>query len=279
METQARCQCIGEAMATTLNTGPHMRLWIISDLHTEFKQFTLPEPLPDADLCVVAGDFGVGGPALALDWLHRNIAPTMDVIFVAGNHDYYRTAYIEALRDAREAATGYSRVHFLENNSVVIDGVTFAGCTLWTDFALNGHQEVAMFEARTGMNDYKRIKYSKRPFVRFTPERTVRTHLDSRRYLEEALSRTTGSKTVIVTHHAPSRLSIPAHLASDRLSPAYASNLDHLMMEFSPSLWVHGHIHEAVDYTIGCTRVLSNPIGYPGERAGIPGISRLVVEI
>lgn len=256
-----------------------MRLWIVSDLHTEFKQFALPEPLPDADVCVVAGDFGVGGPALALDWLHRNIAPTMNVIFVAGNHDYYRAAYVEALREARDAAAARPRVHFLENNAVTIDGVTFTGCTLWTDFDLKGHQEVAMFEARTGMNDYNRIKYSKRPFARFTPERTVRTHLDSRRYLEEVLSRSAGSKTVVVTHHAPSLLSIPAHLASDRLSPAYASNLDYLMVKFSPALWIHGHIHEAADYMIGDTRVLSNPVGYPGERANIPEVSRLVINV
>lgn len=256
-----------------------MRLWIVSDLHTEFRQFAVPDPLPDAEVCVVAGDFGVGGPALALNWLHRHIAPTMHVIFVAGNHDYYRSAYVEALRAARDVASKCYRVHFLENDSVTIDGLTFAGCTLWTDFALNGHQEVAMFEARIAMNDYKRIKYSKRPFARFTPERTVRTHLDSRRYLEEVLRRTVGSKAVIVTHHAPSVLSIPAHLANDRLTPAYASNLDHLMMECSPSLWVHGHIHEAVDYMIGGTRVLSNPIGYPGERANIPEISRLVIDV
>lgn len=255
-----------------------MRLWVISDLHTEFAPFTLPRPLPRADICVIAGDFGVGGVAPALSWLHQNIAPAMEIVFVAGNHDYYRTAYVEALREGRVAATQYPRVHFLENDAVTIGGLTFAGCTLWTDFALNGHQEIAMFDARTGMNDYKRIKYSKRPFARFTPERTVRTHFDSRTYLERVLTEAKGT-AVVVTHHAPSRLSIPASLAGDRLSAAYASNLDDLMLHHRPVLWVHGHIHDPVDYMVGSTRVLSNPIGYPGERRDRSLCSQMIVQI
>ncbi|PDT50157.1 phosphatase [Sinorhizobium fredii] len=255
-----------------------MRLWVISDLHTEFAPFAVPRPLPRADACVVAGDFGVGGITPALTWLHRNIAPAMDLVFVAGNHDYYRTAYVEALREGREAASRLPGVHFLENDTVTLDSVTFVGCTLWTDFALNGHQELAMFDARTGMNDYKRIKFAKRPFARFTPERTVRTHLDSRAYLERVLAAANG-KTVVVTHHAPSRLSIPEHLASDRLSAAYASNLDDLMLKFKPALWIHGHIHDPVDYLVGGTRVLSNPVGYPGERLNGSSYRGMIVEV
>jgi hypothetical protein len=30
-------------------------------------------------------------------------------------------------------------------------------------------------------------------------------------------------------------------------------------------LWVHGHTHQCVDYTLGSTRVLSNQRGYPRE--------------
>ncbi|MCA1408414.1 metallophosphoesterase [Ensifer sp. IC3342] len=223
----------------------------------------VPQPLPDADVCVVAGDFGVGGVAPALGWLHEHVAPAMDVVFVAGNHDYYRTAYVDALREGREAASRLPHVHFLENDAVTIGCVTFVGCTLWTDFAITGSQELAIFDARTGMNDYKLIKFTKRPFVRFTPERTVRMHLYSRAYLEHALATAKG-KTVVVTHHAPSRLSVSPRFADGRLSAAYASNLDDLMKD-GPTLWIHGHVHQPVDYVVGLTRVLSNPIGYPGE--------------
>ena len=32
-----------------------------------------------------------------------------------------------------------------------------------------------------------------------------------------------------------------------------------------PRLWIHGHIHDSHDYTIGNTRVIANPRGYIDE--------------
>ena len=44
------------------------------------------------------------------------------------------------------------------------------------------------------------------------------------------------------------------------VSPAYASNLSRLLGR--SRLWVHGHIHDNMDYSFGMTRVLCNPRGY-----------------
>jgi Icc-related predicted phosphoesterase len=41
-----------------------------------------------------------------------------------------------------------------------------------------------------------------------------------------------------------------------------------------PALWIHGHVHESFEYTIGQTKVACNPRGYVryGENAGFdPG--------
>ena len=38
--------------------------------------------------------------------------------------------------------------------------------------------------------------------------------------------------------------------------------------ESEAQLWVHGHIHYCCDYTLGKTRVLANPRGYPTEPTG-----------
>jgi len=51
----------------------------------------------------------------------------------------------------------------------------------------------------------------------------------------------------------------------DAINPAFASDLENLILEFQPELWIHGHIHTACDYTIGKTRVICNPRGYPSE--------------
>ena len=32
-----------------------------------------------------------------------------------------------------------------------------------------------------------------------------------------------------------------------------------------PKLWIHGHSHDRCDYSLGKTRVVANPMGYPKE--------------
>jgi hypothetical protein len=50
------------------------------------------------------------------------------------------------------------------------------------------------------------------------------------------------------------------------LSAAFASDLDSLIQASRVPLWIHGHTHHNVDYTIGKTRIYSNQRGYPHER-------------
>ena len=44
---------------------------------------------------------------------------------------------------------------------------------------------------------------------------------------------------------------------------AYASDVESIIYEHEPTLWIHGHIHDTRDYMIGNTRILCNPRGYP----------------
>jgi hypothetical protein len=46
------------------------------------------------------------------------------------------------------------------------------------------------------------------------------------------------------------------------ISAAYASNLEDLIVCNGPKLWIHGHIHEARDYTLGEARIVNNALGY-----------------
>jgi hypothetical protein len=66
-------------------------------------------------------------------------------------------------------------------------------------------------------------------------------------------------------HHAPSLKSVPLRYKEDVLSAAYASSLDALAASSRAKLWLHGHVHQAVKYQIGDTRVFCNPRGYPDE--------------
>ena len=109
-----------------------MRLWILSDLHLEYADLRTPLTIPDADVCVVAGDL-CRAPANGVHWLAEHIAPAMPCIYVAGNHEFYKGSIREGIEDGRTAATQVAGVHFLENDTVTIGGITFIGATLWTD--------------------------------------------------------------------------------------------------------------------------------------------------
>lgn len=253
-----------------------MKAWIVSDLHLEFGEPFSETPPPGTDVLICAGDLLTGGIVPSLEWLAANIAPLIPVVFVAGNHEYYGGSVQEAIRDARLLRERYPNIHFLENEAVDVGDVRFVGGTLWTDFRILGRDpELAMAAAQAGMNDYRKVKFSKQPFKKFRPIHAYRMHHQTRSFLSSSLGEQ--RKVVVVTHHAPSGRSIAPESSGDPLSACYASDLDGLVIEKAPALWVHGHVHHSVNYVIGQTRVISNPRGYPGESSGFdPGF---VVEV
>lgn len=242
-----------------------MRVWIFSDLHLEhdpaFDGFTPP----DAELCICAGDLADGGIVPSILWLVKHVLPSMPVIFVCGNHEYYGSSICDAHFAAREARRKHHKLHLLNGESVELDGFRFFGVTLWTDFEILGDQRIARFEAGKQLNDFKRIKLSKRPFRRFSPMESQYLHRRAVSDIDSFYQSSSEKPTVVVSHHAPSLRSIPAELARDPLTPAFASNLEARISKYAPVLWVHGHVHWPSDYIIGRTRVVCNPRGYPSE--------------
>jgi predicted phosphodiesterase len=253
-----------------------MRICVLSDLHREFGQ--TPLPVVDADVIVLAGDIDRGTRGIA--WA-RVTFPGVPVLYVAGNHEHYgeRIGRLhEKLRDAAAA----SNVHILENETFELNGYRFFGATLWTDFSLVGDRTTAMFAAGCrdkGMNDYRKIR--RKDGGRLHPKHTAMLHADSRLKLVQFLGAGDRTRSIVITHHAPSIRSLPESKHADPISAAYASNLEDLIIERGPALWVHGHIHVPVDYSIGSTRVLNNAYGYPAEAAETKSGFRgdLIIEI
>jgi predicted phosphodiesterase len=244
-----------------------MRLWIFSDLHIDVchndarYDFRLPEDRPEHDVVVIAGDIREG-MAKSVRWIANNgfIKP---VIFVAGNHEFYRTERDRELEKALKEAALYHNIFVMQDSHVDIDGVRFVGATLWTDYRLDGDRwrELAMHAARDMMNDHHLIRLASAGYRRWLPKDCAAEHERSVAYITSMLDLSCELAKIVVTHHAPSKKSIgPDHIGS-ALNPAFASNLDHLVDR--ADLWVHGHVHNCSDYTIGDGRVVCNPRGYP----------------
>jgi 3',5'-cyclic AMP phosphodiesterase CpdA len=237
-----------------------VRLYVLSDLHLEREPFT-PEGA-HADVIVLAGDIARG--TRGVDWARR-WAQDRPVLYVAGNHEFYGHDLPGLIDELRRAAAG-SPVLVLENDEVVLDGVRFLGCTLWSDFDFDGRERRAasMRLCERVVNDYEHIVFG--PTGRtLAPRDTRMLHLSSRRWLNARLAQPHDGATVIVTHHAPLIRTRPPGAQLRALAGAFASDLSELMGAERVALWIYGHTHRAADLELRGTRILSNPRGYPHE--------------
>lgn len=293
------------------------KIFLISDLHNERLRFQMPEDL-DYDVLVAAGDID-DNPERAVEFLASVGKP---VVWVAGNHDLWSQPakrgqpYVDfstRLGHLKRLCEG-TQVHLLEQESVVIDGTRFVGTMLWTSY-LHGNKQLMHYGLST-MNDFNSIgatawlrdPRNREAFLRdcqrygfdrhtaeridwncvmFHPVLAYAWHQESKHWLEAEL-REEGDwqTTVVVTHHAPTYLSLTrtGYVAEKNLDPkswssrldirwdndniyrigSYASPDDDLLARHQDkiSLWIHGHIHRSVDVSAGGVRVVCNPRGY-----------------
>ena len=227
-------------------------------------------------MIILAGD--IHNADRGLYWA-RTVWPKHDILYVAGNHEYYgkrRGDVMSMLRLASEK----SGVRLLDNDELVIQGVRFLGATLWTDFGLFGweNQAQCMAEAALALNDFRGIREGD---ALFSPGDALRLHQESRAWLGDRLAEPFDGKTVVVTHHAPSRGSLADRFEDDPVSACFVSEADSLVHE--ADLWIHGHTHDSFDYQIGDCRVVCNPRGYQWHDRGSPEnldfIDDLIIEV
>lgn len=219
-----------------------MKLGIFSDLHLEFGPWNY-EP-EESVFYINAGDTHPY-PEIRLHMQKK----FQDRCFtVMGNHDYYHGTF--------EGAEGhfYSRIE---------SGIKIAGATLWTELTPVEWQlyteMLVDYRYTRGLNydDY------------------VNTHKIHKKFLMES------GADIIVTHHAPSYLSVAEKFKGDAMNCGFATELynDIVNMSKPPKLWIHGHMHNRSDYMIGDTRVIAWPRGYPSENEWYQNYKPLMLDI
>jgi len=241
-----------------------MKLLIYSDLHLEFREpFSLPEDA-DGDILILAGDIISFQSYDPLDAILKSWSKP--VIFIAGNHEYYtQTPMIEEEdRFATWLEINHPHVHFLCDEGASIDGVHFFGGTMWTHF--NAFDLQAMETAHYQMNDFKLIK--KEQGLPLLPSDTIRLHEAFVEKLKCWLEQDLNGPRVVISHHAPVVNPKSQYLGSP-LMPAFNSlDMQDVIEQYQPELWIYGHTHECDDQTFGKTRIVSNQRGYPNRRGG-----------
>jgi len=271
-----------------------MKISLCSDLHVEHRHETPPlfDNADNADVLVMAGDIMVANVYVTRsyhlehkktfnDFLDHVSDKFDNVLWVLGNHEHYYGDFTTTYGILKEVCAGYDNIHLLEKETLVLDDVTFIGGTCWTDFLKNNplcHKEVGL-----SLNDYRCITNANRQVKSYWNETKqdwnrpagllitddiYDDHLKFMEYVGSELSKLKpDDQCVMITHHAPSFLSVHENYKNDTLmNGGFVSDLSEFILDHPQiKFWTHGHVHNSMDYMIGDTRVLANPLGYPGE--------------
>lgn len=247
-----------------------MRIIIASDLHFEthndYGQKLIDSIGYDGDeVLVLAGDIlRLDARYLKLTWLamEQICKRIKDVVYVPGNHEFWDTTPTEGWQQLQELEREFEPLHVLHTGEVrEIRGQRFLGDTMWFPFNANNHR----FERN--MPDFKRIEgLSKWVYAQ---------NQNFRGFLRKECQR----GDIVVTHHLPSYLSVPNEFANSQINRFFVSNMEAIISETKPQLWIHGHTHSRFDYRIKETRVVCNPRGYPAEHSIYVWNPHLVIEV
>ena len=289
------CPDGGKTTVRVSRTIGGVNIQLLSDLHLESNPHFKPVPLPGADLLVLAGDIGSYQDGSLLtdlgiaDFGLARFSPLpvaqggggwpTPVLFLPGNHEYDGLDFDEADLRLRESCARLG-LTWLERETVVLQGVRFVGCTLWTDFdALTtaqaqagaditlGEQLKTREKAFRAANFYLRKNHALRNGQPMLAEDLRAEGLKSQAWLRQALAQPFDGPTVVVTHFAPSLLSADPRYGITPGTAGFCNALDDLLP--LATLWLHGHLHCNNDYVRHGCRVVANPLGYArkGEQA------------
>jgi Icc-related predicted phosphoesterase len=228
-----------------------MRVQLLSDVHVEFHadqgaDFVRSLEPAGVDVLVLAGDIAVGPGIVGALGLFCERYRDATVLYVHGNHEFYGTDRESVVGFTRAAVAAHENLVWLDSETAEIGGQRFVGGPLWFERRL----EAARF--KRSMADFGQI-------TRF--ESWV---YDENRRMKQLLAAELREADVVVTHHLPTQRSVSPRFLSSPLNAFFVCDVEELIEERRPRLWMHGHTHVSVDTRIGPTRILCNPFGYAG---------------
>ena len=270
-----------------------MKIKLVSDLHLEFSDINIqntdncdvlilggdicvaqdlhdhPELVNSSDQAAIAAGTGLGRRQQSAqryrDFFKRCSFQFPHVIYVMGNHEFYNGKFFAGIDYMREELAKYPNIYMLEQDTKIIDDVTFVGATLWTD--MNKGDPLTMHAIEGMMNDFRIIRNDKRSFAPMSARDVADRHARTLAYFRSILAEQHDRKFVVVGHHSPSFQSVHEQYAHETLmNGGYHSDLSEFILDHPQiKLWTHGHTHYPFDYVIGETRIVCNPRGYEND--------------
>jgi hypothetical protein len=193
-----------------------------------------------------------------------------------GNHEYYGIDFHAVNEFWEDFSKVTPNFHFLNNKTFVFEGYQFVGSTLWTNFDLvrSSGLPLDIFKSRVqfAINDFQAIRHSN---GLFTPDHCIDLNVAARKFIKESVEAYDG-KSVVLTHFCPHPKLIHEKFLDSKLNCYFTCDCSEVIQPKIP-LWIYGHSHQACDVTLGDTRFICNPRGYPGESSEYN--SKLLIEL
>ena len=282
-----------------------MKIALASDIHLEFADLILKNE-ENADVLILSGDICTAKVfkhkpkerAMVKDFFKRCSFQFPHVVYIMGNHEHYDFDIAKTYDRLKAELADLPNIHLIEKETWEHNDITFVGGTLWTD--MNKNDSLTLWHCGQRMNDFQLIANSNRKThhknvvyaknsengsplrdangelviervdhyeksSRWSAEDSVEDHKKMLDYIRIATEDKT-KQYVVVTHHAPTPISIAEWYKHDTLmNGAFASDLSEFIMDRPQiKMWTHGHMHNVSDYVVGDTRVVCNPRGYVG---------------
>eukprot|EP00698_Gefionella_okellyi_P011743 TRINITY_DN3120_c0_g1_i3.p1 TRINITY_DN3120_c0_g1~~TRINITY_DN3120_c0_g1_i3.p1 ORF type:complete len:296 (-),score=52.96 TRINITY_DN3120_c0_g1_i3:31-918(-) len=251
-----------------------LRLQIASDIHSEFYASAAPDNaiIPQARYLALLGDIGIAFDPRYEAFIATQASRFEKVLVIAGNHEYYqlttqqqqRRSVAECNEEIARVCAKWPNVIFLNQTSMMLDGVRVLGAVLWTHVPPQCWEEVG-----DQLNDYRVIYKTATETV--TVHDTTEWHRQTVNWIKSEIAQSLARNEqhmIVLTHHAPYMHGVSDPQFEDGLlSSGFSTDLRHLFRASGSNIhtWVYGHTHYNNDQTVDGTRLVSNMRGYAHE--------------
>jgi predicted phosphodiesterase len=203
---------------------------------------------------VIAGDMHVGAYNVAsiLDFIWNT--HKIPVIYVPGNHEYYRNSYVRF--DQELCSFQNEKYIILLRDWIRANNTLFIGAQCVSD---------GSYEEAPGM-PLNKDNYADFWMINDFEE-TYRIYgAEDRRFINNILlGSKTYENTVVISHNPPHPMCIDEKYRGDVNNGLFVNDYTTLLVDHSPDIWICGHTHSKFYKVVNNTRVLCNPHGYEFE--------------
>lgn len=234
------------------------KIQIVSDLHIEYKNDKLVEPLdyitPSAEYLLLVGDIGSLYKEYQLEYFLKGICKHYKhVFYVLGNHEFYiqkeyKHQDMQALKSIiYNIKAKIPNLFILDKKSVIIGNTCITGCTLWSE--LDYDIDIPKFIVK--ISGITTRKYND-------------MYNEDLNYIQHMINfcKDKKYKLIVATHYPPSYKVLEGVQKRQRYISLYANHLDYLLDKSKIFTWIFGHTHKNHDFVSeNGTRIISNQLG------------------